>query len=122
MLRRTVRLTKLPQGKQGIADHIRPGLFVDLNADALHFQADRRARVKQRDRKDSVLFPKVGSGQPPASERKHPLLPDCTGFFAQGPDMIVKCADGYSVFYAPLAVSKTAGSALGDQLQPMVLL
>ena len=38
---RTVHLTKLPQGKKSIADHIRPGLFMDLDTDALHFQTDR---------------------------------------------------------------------------------
>ena len=40
LLHRTVRLTKLPQGKQRIPDHIRSSLFVDLNAEALHFQTD----------------------------------------------------------------------------------
>ena len=44
LLRRTVRLTKLSQGKQGIADHIRHGLFMVLNTDALHFQTGRRDR------------------------------------------------------------------------------
>ena len=34
-------LTKLPQGKKSIADHIRPGLFMDLDTDSLHFQTDR---------------------------------------------------------------------------------
>ena len=51
-----------------------------------------------------------------------PLLPELHRLFAQRPDMIVKCADRDPVFYAPLAAGKAAGSALGDQLQPMVLL
>ena len=38
---RTIHLTKLPQGKKSIPDHIRTGLFIDLNTDALHFQTDR---------------------------------------------------------------------------------
>ena len=39
---------------------------------------------------------------------------NCTGFFAQCQDMIVKCADRDSIFYAPLVAGKSAGSALGD--------
>ena len=38
---RTIHLTKLSQGKKSISDHIRPGLFMDLDTDALHFQTDR---------------------------------------------------------------------------------
>ena len=34
----------------------------------------------------------------------------------------VKCADRDPVFYTPLTVGKAAGSTLGDQLQPMIVL
>lgn len=74
-----------------------------------------RASVKQRHLKDTVPFPRVGSGQLPASVRQHPLLPEPHRLFCARPDVIVKCADWDPVFYAPLAVGKPAGSALGDQ-------
>lgn len=35
-------------------------------------------------------------------------------FLRNSPDMIVKCTDWDPVFYAPLAVGKSAGSTLAD--------
>ena len=116
MLHRKGRLTKLTQGKQGISDHIRPGLFMNLNTDPLHFQADGWCRYRNGVRRRRLSSPKRDLDDFLFLHNRIRCFRNFTGFFAQSTNMIIECTDRDSVFYTPLAVGKTAGSALSDQL------
>ena len=94
---RTGRLTKLPQGKQGIPDHIRPGLFIDPDTDALRFQPDSWRGYRTITRSLQVCLPKGDLDNFLFWGGRTPCLRNLTGFSAQSTDVIVKCANRDSV-------------------------
>ncbi len=111
---RTVRLTKLPQGKQCITDHIRPGLFIGSRYGSPAFRC--RPRVKKPERyPDVILFPKAGSGAACCFCVAATEVSGIIGFLSQSLYVVIKRAGRDPVLNTPLTIRKSAGSTLADQ-------